>query len=85
MELAQVRGYRKQVKNCPYESQSSRGTMKGLSLIHISKKANPPVFNIHYGNTCFMMVCFSSVTFSSNRHTLTLLGRYAWSAGRVSV
>ena len=30
MELAQVRGYRKQVKNCPYESQSSRSTMKGI-------------------------------------------------------
>ena len=30
MELAQVRGYRKQVKNCPYESQSSRSAMKGI-------------------------------------------------------
>lgn len=30
MELAQVRGYRKQTKNCPYESQSSRSTMKGV-------------------------------------------------------
>ena len=30
MELAQARGYRKQVKNCPYESQSSRSTMKGI-------------------------------------------------------
>lgn len=30
IEMAQVRGYRKQVKNCPYESQSSRSTMKGI-------------------------------------------------------
>lgn len=30
IEMAQVRGYRKQVKNCPYESQSSRSTMKGV-------------------------------------------------------
>lgn len=30
IEMAQMRGYRKQVKNCPYESQSSRSTMKGI-------------------------------------------------------
>lgn len=30
VELARVREYRKQVKNCPYESQSSRSTMKGI-------------------------------------------------------
>ena len=30
IELAQVRGYRKQVKNCPYESQSGRSAMKGI-------------------------------------------------------
>lgn len=30
IEMAQVRDYRKQVKNCPYESQSSRSTMKGV-------------------------------------------------------
>lgn len=30
IKLAQVRGYRKQLKNCPYESQSSRSTMKGI-------------------------------------------------------
>lgn len=30
IEMAQVRGYRKQVKSCPYESQSSRSTMKGV-------------------------------------------------------
>lgn len=30
IEMAQVRGYRKQVKNCPYESQSSRSTMKDV-------------------------------------------------------
>lgn len=30
IELAAVRGYRKQVKNCPYESQSSRSDMKGV-------------------------------------------------------
>ncbi|MGP1536708.1 ATP-binding protein [Bacteroides heparinolyticus] len=30
MELAKARGYRKQVKNCPYESQSGRSAMKGI-------------------------------------------------------
>lgn len=30
IEMAQVRGYRKQVKNCPYETQSSRSTMKDV-------------------------------------------------------
>lgn len=30
IELAAVRGYRKQVKNCPYESQSSRSGMKDV-------------------------------------------------------
>ena len=29
-ELAEIRAYRKQKKNCPYESQSSRSTMKGV-------------------------------------------------------
>lgn len=30
IELAALRAYRKQVKNCPYESQSSRSDMKGI-------------------------------------------------------
>ena len=30
MELAEIRAYRKQVKNCPYESQSSRSAMKRI-------------------------------------------------------
>ena len=30
LELAEMHGYRKQVKNCPYESQSSRSEMKGI-------------------------------------------------------
>ena len=30
IELAALHGYRKQVKNCPYESQSSRSDMKGV-------------------------------------------------------
>lgn len=30
IELAALRDYRKQVKNCPYESQSSRSNMKGV-------------------------------------------------------
>ncbi|WP_297329529.1 ATP-binding protein [uncultured Bacteroides sp.] len=30
IEMAQIREYRKQAKNCPYESQSSRSTMKGI-------------------------------------------------------
>ena len=29
-ELAALRHYQKQVKNCPYESQSSRSDMKGV-------------------------------------------------------
>jgi len=29
-ELAALHEYRKQVKNCPYESQSSRSDMKGI-------------------------------------------------------
>lgn len=30
LELAEIRNYRKQVKNCPYESGSSRSDMKGV-------------------------------------------------------
>ncbi|NDV57924.1 ATP-binding protein [Bacteroides sp. 519] len=30
VELAAIRGYKKQIKNCPYESQSSRSDMKGI-------------------------------------------------------
>jgi len=30
IELAALRGYKKQIKNCPYESQSSRSDMKGI-------------------------------------------------------
>lgn len=30
LELARLRGYRPQLKNCPYESQSGRSTMKGI-------------------------------------------------------
>lgn len=30
LELAEVRNYRKQVKNCPYETQSNRSDMKGV-------------------------------------------------------
>ena len=30
VELAALRHYQKQVKNCPYESQSSRSDMKGI-------------------------------------------------------
>ena len=29
-ELATLRGYRKQVKNCPYEHESHRASMKGI-------------------------------------------------------
>lgn len=39
IELAQLRGYRKQVKNCPYESQSSRSDMKGI--LHQLEALNP--------------------------------------------
>jgi tRNA(Ile)-lysidine synthase TilS/MesJ len=27
-EMAQIRGYKKQIKNCPYETQSNRTDMK---------------------------------------------------------
>lgn len=30
LELAEIRGYRKQIKNCPYESQSHRRDMKNI-------------------------------------------------------
>jgi tRNA(Ile)-lysidine synthase TilS/MesJ len=29
-EMAQIRGYKKQIKNCPYETQSNRTDMKGI-------------------------------------------------------
>ncbi len=38
-ELAEVHGYKKQVKNCPYESQSSRSEMKGI--LHQLEAMNP--------------------------------------------
>ena len=38
-ELAAIRNYRKQVKNCPYESQSSRSAMKGI--LHRLEEMNP--------------------------------------------
>ncbi len=39
MELARMRGYRKQVKNCPYESQSGRSDMK--EILRQLEKMNP--------------------------------------------
>ena len=39
MELAEIRAYRKQVKNCPYESQSSRSAMK--RILHQLEEMNP--------------------------------------------
>ncbi len=39
VELAQIRGYRKQVKNCPYEAQSHRSDMKGI--LHQLEEMNP--------------------------------------------
>ncbi len=39
VELAEIRTYRKQMKNCPYESQSSRSTMK--SVLHQLEMMNP--------------------------------------------
>lgn len=39
IELAQHHNYRKQVKNCPYESQSSRSEMKGI--LHQLEAMNP--------------------------------------------
>lgn len=38
-ELAAMHDYRKQVKNCPYESQSSRSDMKGI--LHQLEAMNP--------------------------------------------
>ena len=39
VELAQIRGYRKQVKNCPYEAQSHRSDMK--EVLHQLEEMNP--------------------------------------------
>ena len=39
LELAQIRGYRKQVKNCPYEVQSHRSNMK--DILHQLEEMNP--------------------------------------------
>ncbi len=39
IELAGLHEYRKQVKNCPYESQSSRSNMKGI--LHQLEAMNP--------------------------------------------
>ena len=39
LELAQIRGYRKQVKNCPYEAQSHRSNMK--DILHQLEEMNP--------------------------------------------
>ena len=39
MALAEIRAYRKQVKNCPYESQSSRSAMK--RILHQLEEMNP--------------------------------------------
>ena len=39
IELARIRDYRKQMKNCPYESQSSRSMMKGI--LHQLEEMNP--------------------------------------------
>ncbi len=38
-ELAAIRAYRKQMKNCPYESESSRSAMKGI--LHQLEAMNP--------------------------------------------
>ena len=39
IELARIRDYRKQMKNCPYASQSSRSMMKGI--LHQLEEMNP--------------------------------------------
>lgn len=39
VELAEIRGYRKQLKNCPYESQSVRSEMK--DILHRLEVMNP--------------------------------------------
>lgn len=39
IELAGVRGYKKQLKNCPYESESNRSNMK--NILHQLEKMNP--------------------------------------------
>ena len=39
VELAEIRGYRKQLKNCPYESQSVRSEMK--DILHRLEAMNP--------------------------------------------
>lgn len=39
IEMASVRGFRKQIKNCPYESQSNRSDMK--AILKSLEKLNP--------------------------------------------
>lgn len=39
LELAKLRGYRKQVKNCPYEKESNRSNMK--EVLRTLEKLNP--------------------------------------------
>lgn len=39
IEMAQVRGYRKQIKNCPYEKDSHRSDMK--EVLHSLERMNP--------------------------------------------
>ena len=38
-DMARVRGYRRQIKNCPYESQSNRSDMK--EVLKSLEKLNP--------------------------------------------
>lgn len=39
MEMARIRGFRKQIKNCPYESQSNRSDMK--EVLKTLERMNP--------------------------------------------
>ena len=39
LEMAAVRGYRKQIKNCPYETDSHRSDMK--EVLHRLEEMNP--------------------------------------------
>ena len=66
MELAQVRGYRKQVKNCPYESQSSRSTMKGI--LKQLEEMNPEARYSLWGS---MTECAGGIA-ACNHKTLTI-------------
>ena len=54
-ELAQIRGYQKQVKNCPYEHDSHRADMKSVlkALEQMNPEARYSLWSSMANITCF--------------------------------